>query len=311
MPPEGLPLSPKENYLSKEAIIRFVRVASGLGVTRVRLSGGEPLLRHDLLEIVAGLAEIPGLKDIALTTNGFRLRTMAGPLKTAGLHRINVSLDSLDPDRFHAMTRSQGFDQVIAGIEEALKVGFPLKVNVVVLRGMNDSEILTFVELALRHSLSVRFLEFMPLCGSGWNAELVVPVAEIRRLIAKNFTLSEETRGNQAAQSFVVTDGARSGRVGFIGSLTEPFCDSCSRIRLSVEGKIRPCLFSNQEFSIRPLLDPKTSDQEIVAAIQTAVWKKERGSKYAQMDSDPGKVDYLQAYAGKEEQNPLIHNIGG
>ncbi len=306
MPSEGIDFLPQAAHLNNEAILCFVRVACRLGVSRVRLTGGEPLLRRDLLPLVEGLAAIPNLTDIALTTNGSRLESLAKPLKQAGLHRINVSLDSLNPKRFHAITRSRSFSQVMAGIEAALAVGFPLKLNVVVLNGMNDGEILSLVDFSLSHAIAVRFLEFMPLCGSAWKPEWVYPIGEVRRLIERHYHLTAESRGNEAAQTFWAESGTRKGRVGFVGSLSEPFCDTCTRMRLTVDGKIRPCLFSKQEFDVKSLLDAGASDGDLMEAIAAAIWQKPRGSKYA-TETAP----YLQAYDGKERENPFIHSIGG
>lgn len=307
MPPEGIPYLPKDAHLGTEAIVRFVRIATCLGIRNVHLTGGEPLLRPDLVSLVGALAQIADLEDIALTTNGARLMALAKPLKDAGLHRINISLDSMDPARFQAITLSQAFVQVIDGIAAAITVGFPMKINMVVLRGMNDDEILSFARFALEHKVSVRFLEFMPLCGSGWRPELVYPIAELRALIASHFSLQELGRGHDAAERFAISEGARRGEIGFIGSLSEPFCDSCARMRLSSDGKIRPCLFSNTEFDVKALLDRNAPDGEIAAAIQNAVWQKPRGSKYASLEN----AHYLDAYEGQEQNNPLIHAIGG
>ena len=312
MPPEGISFLPKSAHLSRDAIVRFARIACKNGVRHIRLTGGEPLLRPDIVSIVPALSAIPELDDLALTTNGARLAALAEPLKCAGLHRVNVSLDSMDPAHFQAITLSQAFPQVMDGIAAAIAAGLALKINVVVLKGMNDVEILSFAQFAFEHDVTVRFLEFMPLCGSAWRPELVYPVGKIRDLIASHFTLREEPRGHDAAQRFVLTDGVREGRIGLIGALSEPFCDSCARIRLSSDGKIRPCLFSNVEFNIKALLDRDAPDEDIAEAIQDAVWRKPRGSKYAtDVSSVESSTSYLRVYEGEEHHNPLIHSIGG
>lgn len=312
MPPEGVPVLPKSAHLDQDAIVRFARIACKNGVRHIRLTGGEPLLRPDIVAIVRDLSAIPELDDLALTTNGARLAGLAGSLKSAGLTRVNVSLDSMDPAQFQAITLSQAFPQVMDGIAAVIAARLPLKINVVVLKGMNDAEILSFAQFAFEHDVTVRFLEFMPLCGSAWRPELVYPVGKIRELIGSHFTLCEELRGHDAAQRFVISDGKRQGRIGLIGALSEPFCDSCARIRLSSDGKIRPCLFSNVEFDIKALLDRGAPDEEIAEAIQAAVWRKPRGSKYAtHVSSLESSESYLKVYEGEAHRNPFIHAIGG
>lgn len=309
LPPEGLPRRRREDYLSVAQILQFVRVAVGLGIHRVRLTGGEPLLREELVEIVSGLHEIPGLWEISLTTNGFYLADKAAALKKAGLTRINLSLDSMDGRRFWAMTRHDGLGRVYRGMEAALAVGFPLKLNVVILKGINEGEILSFAEFALDHAVEVRFLEFMPLCGSGWDKSLVYPVSRMRSLLNRHFYLKELPRGDAPAQPFAMTDGFRQTHVGFIGPLSEPFCDLCSRIRLSADGKIQPCLFSPDRSDIRPWLEG--DEKSLAGKIREAAWKKSQGSQYAGREDGDRPEEYLEAYRGREVSNPLIHNIGG
>jgi cyclic pyranopterin phosphate synthase len=199
-------------------------------------------------------------------------------------------------------------------MKQALALGFPLKINVVVLKGINDSEILPFVEMALNHGIAVRFLEFMPLCGSAWNRELVMPVSQMRQRVARRYHLTEEPRGDAPAQSFQLSDGNRHARVGFIGPLSEPFCDSCSRMRLSADGSIQPCLFSQDRWEVHSLLGETTSDEAIAQRIREAVLQKSRGSQYATLaksSAEASGASYLSAYRGKEKENPLIHNLGG
>ena len=310
MPPEGLACLSKNELMSDDAIVRFVSIACRLGVTRIRLTGGEPLLRPGVVDLVARLAKVPGLSDLGMTTNGSRLLELALPLKKAGLHRLNISLDSLEENQFKAITLSQMFPQVIAGIAAAAQLGFPIKINVVVLRSMNDDEILDFVRLALRENVAVRFIEFMPLCGTGWKPEMVYPLTEVKKLIRLHFNLTEEDRGDFVAQSFTVSDGVRRANLGFIATLSEPFCDTCSRIRLTADGKIRPCLFSREDFPVLPLLHSGATDDEIAALLRQAVFKKPRGSDYAEY-WDRHKVVNLNAYQGREQDTPTIRSIGG
>lgn len=311
VPQEGFNSSHSESNLPTEALIRFVRVAAGMGIHRIRLTGGEPLLRRDLPEIISEISQIPQIQDLSLTTNGYFLKSMASALRKSGLNRINLSLDSLEVRRFHQMTRSEGYRRVWEGLAAALDEGIPVKINVVILKGLNEGEILPFTEFALEHGLPVRFLEFMPLCGSGWNQDLVYPVAEMRDQVSRRYHMTEEARGDAPAQTFRISDGRRWGRVGFIGPLSEPFCDTCSRIRLTAGGNIQPCLFSGEQFPIAEAMAAGVNDLELAVLLQQAVWQKSRGSKYFDWEVSGREESYLEAYQGRESENPLIHHLGG
>jgi cyclic pyranopterin phosphate synthase len=307
MPPEGLStLIPPSTYLTKNEIMRFVRVIGGLGVTRVRLTGGEPLLRKDILDIVRALKSVETLRELSLTTNGSLLASMVYPLKEAGLDRINVSLDSLDPKRFEEITLSNGYAQVIKSVFLALRAGFPVKLNMVVLRGLNAKEIIEYVRMACDFELDVRFLEFMPLCGAGWKPELVWPIEKVRSVVTEHFDLlpDDEPRLDRPAQTFRIRGG--KGKVGFIASLTESFCDNCSRIRLSADGKISPCLFSDTKVSIRNLLRENAPDDDIIRAIRMAVSMKPRGNWFR---DNPFQFEQNRGLAFAA--NPMIRSIGG
>lgn len=303
MPPEGVPHLEKSNYLSVEKIARFVRVAAELGVTHCRVTGGEPLLRKDVVDIVRALKNIDALQEVSMTTNGSLLPALARPLRDAGLDRLNISLDSLDPDRFESITLVSQYARVREGIRAAMAAGFPVKINVVVVRGMPDDEILAFVDMAVREDIDVRFLEFMPLCGSGWQADLVVPIGEVRDTVMRQHALRELPRGDRPAQLFEV-DGGR-GRVGFIASLSEPFCGSCSRMRLTADGRIRPCLFSQYELSVAGVLE-SGDDTALAEAIRYAVWNKPWGSEFSEQPFAAGE-----SLERKTGATPLIRNIGG
>jgi len=305
MPPDGLPLLEKSRFLSTEQIVRFVRIVGDAGVSRYRLTGGEPLLRPDICDVVGALKEVPTVEELSITTNGSRLAELASPLREAGLDRINVSLDSVDRRRFEAVTLSAQYDRVRSGIESSLRAGFPVKLNMVVLKDLPQREIVEFVRLAVDHDIDVRFLEFMPLCGEGWEAELVYPIAEVRDIVARDFPMTETgPRGDRTAQTFTI-DGGR-GKVGFIASLSEPFCDSCSRMRLTADGNIRPCLFSDYEVPVAHLLANGAGDDEVLAAIQTAVANKPRGNEFAE-----------KPFAGEQDEGrrvtngPFIRTVGG
>lgn len=305
-PLRGLPLVPQNGILSKDEIVRFVRIMSGLGVEHVRLTGGEPLLREDLLEIVRYLKKIVAVRDLSMTTNGSRLGPFVKPLREAGLDRLNISLDCLNFERFKKVTLSNCYSEVIQSIRLSLQEGFPVKLNMVVLKGINDHEITGLTGLASNYPLEVRFLEFMPLCGSGWREELFFPMAQIRKRVADNFELEEEMpRGQNVAQVFGIKGG--KGRVGFIASLTEPFCDACSRLRLTCDGKIRLCLFSKDEYSVKELLRSNASDWELIEAIRDAVKMKPRGNPY--FYGKPYRQE--EALASGLSGTPFIRSIGG
>jgi cyclic pyranopterin phosphate synthase len=303
MPPEGVPYMPKSSYLSPDEIARVVRLTGSMGVTRYRLTGGEPLLRPDILSIVEKLRAIDTVEELSMTTNGSLLRKLAAPLRQAGLDRFNISLDSLDPERFRAVTRNAHFDRVRDGIEAAIDEGFPVKINVVVMAGMSEREVVEFVEFAVRRELEVRFLEFMPLCGSGWEAEQVLPIEKVRSMVQEHFALDELPRVDEPAQTFVVEGTA--ARVGFIAPLSEPFCENCSRIRISADGHVRPCLFSDTEFDLGQMVRGRATDKELAASIRDAVWNKPAGSQFRDRP-------FREAIAGDwATAGPLIRNIGG
>jgi cyclic pyranopterin phosphate synthase len=307
VPPEGLPaVVPPAQYLTRPEIVRFVRLMGTLGVTRVRLTGGEPLLRKDILDIVRALKSVETVKDLSITTNGSFLAPLVYPLKEAGLDRINVSLDSLDPKRFEEITLSDAYGQVIKSVFLALQAGFPVKLNMVVLRGLTATEIVEYVQMAYDFPLEVRFLEFMPLCGTAWKPEMVWPIEKVRSVVKEHFELLEDgtPRLDSPAQSFRIKGG--KGKVGFIASLTESFCDNCSRIRLSADGKISPCLFSDTQVSVRNLLRENAPDEEIIRAIRLAVRLKPRGNWFR---DNPFKYEENRELAFAS--NPMIRSIGG
>lgn len=303
MPPEGIPLADKSDFLGVDEITRFVRTISSMGVNRIRLTGGEPLLRKEIVEIVRSLRQIEAVRELSVTTNGSLLSRLARPLKQAGLDRINISLDSLDPERFRKIALYAQYQHVRSGVEAAVAEGFPVKLNVVVMAGITRPEILEFALLAVRHDVDVRFLEFMPLCGTGWRPDLVYPIGEVRELINNEFDLTELPRGDKPAQTFAIAGGR--GRVGFIAPLSEPFCESCSRIRISADGNLRPCLFSDYEVPLGDLLKQAAPDQDLADAIRLAVANKPHGSQFA---SEPFSADNRDTEVAA---GPMIRSIGG
>jgi cyclic pyranopterin phosphate synthase len=278
--PHGSPeeTAPKEALLTYEEITAAVEVFASLGVEKVRLTGGEPMLRRDIETLVAKLARVEGVRDLALTTNGFNLAERAAGLKAAGLDRVTVSLDSLRRASFTEMTGVDMLSRVLEGIRAAQRVGLtPVKVNAVVVRGHNEGEVADFAAFAREHGVGVRFIEYMPLdSGHGWSRERVVSGAEIRQAINERFPMVARRgeRGSETATRYRFADGA-PGEVGIIAPVTEPFCGACSRIRLTADGQIRTCLFSKVEHSLRDVMRSGASRDELADYIQSVVLKKE------------------------------------
>ena len=275
MPAEGLEWLPAEELLTFEEIHRVARIcAERFGFEAFRLTGGEPLLRPRLSELVALLSGL-GL-DIALTTNGTGLVRHAAGLAAAGLSRVNVSCDSLRPERFAEMTRRDELGRVLMGIDAALAAGLaPVKVNVVVMRGMNDDEVVDFARFGRERSVDIRFIEYMPLdADGGWKPETVVPSAEIIAAISQVFPLERAhyTDGPAPAHLWRYADGA--GTVGVIPSVTEPFCGDCDRVRITADGQLRTCLFSLDETDLRGVLRSGGTDDDVAQALSGAVADK-------------------------------------
>ena len=277
MPAEGLPWLEREAVLSFEEIERLVRVLSEMGVHAVRLTGGEPLVRREFPRLAAMLATLPGVQDLALTTNGFLLERDAAALVEAGIQRFNVSIDSLQRDRFYEITRRDALPQVLRGLETL--AGFPqahpIKVNAVAIRGFTEHEVLPFARFAREHPYEVRFIEFMPLdADHAWTPDQVLTGAEVRAAIDAVYPLEPEPREPSAtARVYRFADG--QGRIGFIDPVSEPFCGDCDRIRITAEGRLRTCLFSLGETDLRAVLRSGADDDELEARIRDAVWRKE------------------------------------
>ena len=277
MPAEGLPWLKRDALLSYEEITRLVRLLASMGVHDVRLTGGEPLVRRDLWRLVEQLAAIEDVHDLSLTTNGYLLTRQVDDLVRAGLRRINVSLDSLAPDRFFQLTRRDALAQVLEGLEaaQAYEELRPIKVNVVALRDFTEDEVLRFAEFARRHPYEVRFIEFMPLdADHAWTRDKVLPNAEIVAMIDAVYPLEAVGRERHGtARRYRFADG--NGSMGFISPVSEPFCGDCNRIRLTAEGELRTCLFSLTETDLREPLRAGATDAELEAIVRDAVWRKE------------------------------------
>lgn len=278
MPREAMEWRPKAEILSYEEIVELTAIFVSLGIDKLRVTGGEPMLRRDLEALIARLAALPGVSDLAMTTNAHFLEGRATALRESGLQRVTISLDSLTPDRFALLTGRHGLTKVLAGIDAAIAAGFsPVKVNCVVIRGINDDQVVAFAELAREKGVDVRFIEFMPLDnGQVWKRELVVPGEEVRARIGERYPLARlpGRSPSETARRWRFADGA-PGEIGFINPVTQPFCGHCSRIRLTADGMIRTCLFSTTEHNIRQLLRSGASRSELVEFILAAVEKKE------------------------------------
>ena len=288
MPAEGLEWLERDELLSFEEIERLVRVLARMGVDEVRLTGGEPLVRRDLPTLVEMLAATPGVRDLSLTTNGVLLDRFAAPLVEAGLRRLNVSLDSLSHVRFAEITRRDALDRVLAGLAEAERHPElrPIKVNCVAIKGFTEEEVPALAELARRKPYVVRFIEFMPLdADQAWRGDDVLTGGEIRALIEERWPLEElPAKASSTARRFRFADGA--GEIGFVNPVSEPFCSTCDRIRLTADGQLRTCLFSRREWDLKTPLRDGSSDERLEELIRFAIAHKELKHKI----NDPGFV---------------------
>ena len=280
MPDENIRFLPRDEVLRFEDIQRFVRVTADMGVRQVRITGGEPLVRTDLPKLIELLNRIDGIDDIAMTTNGMLLASHASSLRDAGLQRINISLDALSAETFRRIARRDGLNRVLEGIEAAQNAGFEkLRLNAVVIRGVNEDEVIPLAAFARRNQLELRFIEFMPLDAEGnWASEQVLSGEDIRRELEAAFgELIPTARGDlsQPAVDFEFADG--QGRIGFVNSVTQPFCRNCNRLRLTAEGQVRNCLFSTTEWDARDILRGGGTDEELAQLIRDCVRAKKAG----------------------------------
>jgi GTP 3',8-cyclase len=288
MPADGLPWLERDDVLSFEEIVRLVGLLAEMGVHDVRLTGGEPLVRRDFSHLAEMLAGIPGVEDLSVTTNGYLLERDAEKLVRAGINRFNVSIDSLQRDRFFEMTRRDALPRVLRGLEVLARFpeAHPIKINAVAMRGFTEDEALPFAEFARSHPYEVRFIEFMPLdADHNWTPDSVLSGDEIRAAIHAVHPLEPDPREAHAtARVYRFADG--KGKIGFINPVSEPFCGDCNRIRLTADGKLRTCLFSLNETDLRVPLRGGASDDEVEQVIRDAVWRKELKHRV----NDPGFV---------------------
>ncbi len=265
MPEQGLPLTPHKEVLTYEEILRIVRVFAKEGISKIRLTGGEPLVRKGIVDFVSRLSEIEEIKDLSLTTNGLLLKDFALDLKRAGLKRINISLDTLNREKFSMITRRNAYDHVWLGIEEAMKASLsPIKINMVAIKGLNDDEIESFALLTLHHPLIVRYIEYMPSgIGEEWKEGNILPVPEIKERLEEmgNLIPIPSDLWDGPARRFRL-EGA-IGEIGLIGPVSDHFCGNCNRLRLTPDGKIRTCLFSDEEIDVKRFLRNGGSDEDV------------------------------------------------
>jgi cyclic pyranopterin phosphate synthase len=277
MPAEGLPWLERDQVLSFEELHRLVTLLATMGVHDIRLTGGEPLVRREFPRLAAMLAGVEGVKDLSVTTNGFLLERDAEALVAAGINRFNVSIDSLQRDRFFEITRRDSLPRVLKGLEvlSQFPEAHPIKINAVGIRGFTETEILPFARFARERPFEVRFIEFMPLdADRNWDPKSVLTGDEIRAAIHEVYPLEAEPREPSAtARTYSFADG--QGKIGFINPVSEPFCGDCDRIRLTAEGKLRTCLFSLHETDLREPMRAGATDAELEQTIRDAVWRKE------------------------------------
>jgi len=285
MPAEGLAWLPKSEILTFEESTRLLGIFVGLGVASIKVTGGEPTVRADLPTLVRMYREVGPELDISITTNGVLLDRLAGPLAAAGVDRATVSCDSLMRHRFAEMTRRDALDKVFAGLKAAEEAGLtPIKINTVVIGGTNDDELVEFARWSRETGYEVRFIEYMPLDAEhAWERSKVVPSRRVLEIIDSTFPLAAVGHANEPATSYAFADGA-PGRIGVIASVTEPFCDTCNRLRLTAEGQVRACLFSLEETDLRGPMRDGATDAELASLIRTTVWRKWSGHRINHAD---------------------------
>ncbi len=282
VPPPGMEEMTCRDILSYEELLRIARIAVGRGVTKIRITGGEPLVRKGILNFLSELSKLEGLKDLSLTTNGVFLRDFAKGLVSAGVRRINISLDTLVPDKYERITGGDHIYRVLEGIEEAERAGMnPVKINMVVIKGLNDEEIVDFAMLTKKKPYHIRFIEYMPFeAKEGWKRERFLSTRDIMKEITRFQRLipvDQEDERTGPARLYRFEDGV--GVLGFISPVSEHFCSSCNRLRLTADGKLRTCLFSDEEIDLKEMMRRGCSDKELEALLFTAVRKKPEGHR--------------------------------
>ena len=289
MPETGAQFQPASNLLTFPQILRFVETAASLGFTKLRVTGGEPLLRPKLPDLLASMSTIPGIRDLALTTNAVLLANYAGPLYAAGLRRLNIHLDTLDRERFRTITRRDDLPRVLRGIDAAISTGFQsIKLNAVAMKGLSEPDLIPLVRFARERKIEVRFIEFMPLDAQEiWSLDQVLTADQMIEILAREFgplTPIPEADRRAPATQYRFPNG---DRVGFIASVSRPFCMNCNRLRLTADGKLRNCLFAQEETSVRDLLGREDQNGALESAIRSAVWQKRAGHEIGRISFSP------------------------
>ncbi|KAG5677155.1 hypothetical protein PVAND_006936 [Polypedilum vanderplanki] len=276
MPEEGVPLSPKSHLLTTDEIIYISKLFIDQGVRKIRLTGGEPTIRKDLVEIIARLKEIPLLENISITTNGLVLTRNLVSYQRAGLDSLNISLDTLQPKKYETITRRKGFERVVAGIDLAIQLGYKPKINCVAMKNFNEDEICDFVEWTKDRNVDIRFIEYMPFSGNRWETEKLLSFRDMLNLIQQKYPTFEalENKPNDTSKAFRVP--GYEGQVGFITSMTEHFCGSCNRLRITADGNLKVCLFGNKEVSLRDAIRNGCSEDDLIALIGASVLRKKK-----------------------------------
>jgi cyclic pyranopterin phosphate synthase len=299
----------RAEILSYEEIERLARIFTGLGVSKVRLTGGEPLVRKDLPDLIDRLSSLPQVRDLCLTTNGALLGEQAVALRSAGLQRINVSIDTLKPDRFRAITQRGDLEPVIKGLFAAKEAGIgPIKINAVIERGVNDDEIIDLVEFSRRHGFAMRFIEYMDVGNANhWKSEKLVSKEEILATIQEHYPLTQVGRDQDSAPSVDYRFSDGEGDIGVIASVTEPFCGSCTRARLTADGKLVTCLFSGTGHDIKSVLRSGKTDEEIRAFV-VSIWR-DRQDRYS--EERWNALNSEQGYRATEHKKIEMISLGG
>jgi len=292
MPEGGVELKPKSHILTYEEIIRLAQLFAAKGVTKIRLTGGEPLIRKEIEELAIHLANIPGIDSLAITTNGLLLSRKLAALQSAGVTLFNISLDTLKPEKFKQVTRRDGLEDVLDAIRQTLSAGYdPVKVNAVVMKGFNDDELVDFVALTEKDPLEIRFIEYMPFGGNAWNDQSFMSYVEMIEVIKQAYpNLMRLSEGSSETAKAWKVPGFK-GSLGFISSMSEHFCSGCNRIRLTADGHLKVCLFGTQEVSLRDMMRQGATDHELAEVIHLALSKKKASHdgmyEIAQSDNRP------------------------
>ncbi|MGF7185048.1 cyclic pyranopterin phosphate synthase [Desulfitispora alkaliphila] len=299
MPESGIDLKPHIEILRLEEMAKIIKLAASMGISKIRITGGEPLVRKGIISFIEEVANTPGIEDVSLTTNGILLKKYGKDLKQAGLDRVNISLDTLKPEKFKEITRIGNLQEVWSGIHEALKLELnPVKINVVVIRDFNYDEILEFVDLTSKLPIHIRFIELMPIGeGESMNSKNFVSAQEILKLIEEKYPVLPSTNINGAGPAKYISIAKHKGTIGFISAMSDHFCNKCNRLRLTAEGKIRPCLQSSKEIDIKTMLRYGASDEKLKEIIGEAIMGK--------------PLQHTMNEEGWKQQNKKMYHIGG